>query len=171
MTMDSLEARLMLTVAVTDPTFGTGGSIDFKYDGFAVQSNGAIIAAGSVGDVPNTDITFARFNVDGSLDTTFGRNGQVRLDLYHGGDDRAYGFQPAPGRKIVILASSFGPGDQKVATGNSLVRLNVDGTVDKSFGKAGIADPDRLIPGLTSIDITNVDAKGRILIEGTYQTP
>src|SRR5687768_8077944 len=66
-----------------DPTFGTGGKVmtDFGStdEGLAValQSDGKIVVVGKSYDGSNFDFALARYNSDGSLDTTFGTNGRV----------------------------------------------------------------------------------------------
>src|SRR5262245_47352755 len=63
-----------------DPTFGVGGRVRYEIasgslsaSASAIQSDGKIIVAGSIG-VPSdwADFVLIRFKTDGSLDTTFG---------------------------------------------------------------------------------------------------
>jgi len=81
---------LLPTVASTspgdlDPRFGAGGRVttDFRgiYDNAfaaALQADGKIVAAGSsYRDTISTDIALARYNTDGSLDSSFGSGGKV----------------------------------------------------------------------------------------------
>ena len=63
-----------------DPTFGSGGKVttaigaggDTAYD-IAFQTDGKILAAGVCG----SDFCLARYNSDGSLDTSFDGDGKV----------------------------------------------------------------------------------------------
>jgi uncharacterized delta-60 repeat protein len=63
-----------------DPTFGAGGKVTTDFRGFydnafaaALQSDGKIVAAGeSYRDTTFTDLALARYNTDGTLDTSFG---------------------------------------------------------------------------------------------------
>ena len=75
-----------------DATFGVGGKVTTDFSGLnesagalAIQSDGKIVAAGYVvqtgGPPYNTDFALARFNADGSLDTTFGFDGKVTTDF------------------------------------------------------------------------------------------
>src|SRR2546430_17646452 len=66
-----------------DPTFGTGGKVltdfggqDVAY-GMAVQADGKVGAAGFENAGGNYDFALVRFNLDGSLDATFGAGGTV----------------------------------------------------------------------------------------------
>ena len=71
-------------IGTLDPTFGTGGvvltdiasSFDFAH-AVAIQPNGKIVVAGNAG----SDFALARYNADGSLDSSFGSGGKVVTDL------------------------------------------------------------------------------------------
>src|SRR5438093_12045130 len=74
-----------------DPTFGTGGQVttDFNHstdiaNAVALQSDGKLVVAGTTfknNDSTSEDFAIIRYNVDGTLDTTFGANGKVRTDF------------------------------------------------------------------------------------------
>ena len=77
----------------------------------ALQRDGKIVAAGSTaGGVPNTyDWIVVRFNIDGSLDTSFGNNGKVITDIGRLDTSRAIAVQP-DGRIVVAgITEDFGP--------------------------------------------------------------
>src|ERR1051326_2236512 len=74
----------------TDLGFGTGGKQISDFfgagaiaNGIVLQGDGKFVVAGSASDSatrPNaTDIAVARYNVDGSLDTTFGNGGETAI--------------------------------------------------------------------------------------------
>jgi len=76
-----------------DTSFGNGGIVttnfpqgSYAFD-VALQPDGKIIAAGTVfvdfnpGESSDTDFALARYNADGTPDTTFGNGGQVTTDL------------------------------------------------------------------------------------------
>src|SRR5687767_11486935 len=78
--MEPLEDRTLLTAGALDPTFGLGGKVttDFSLSAdsgrsVAVQGDGKIVVAGLSG----FDFAVARYNDDGSLDSTFGSHGRV----------------------------------------------------------------------------------------------
>src|SRR5262245_55664052 len=69
-----------------DMTFGVGGRVRYEdssgsplyASASAIQSDGKIIVAGSIGVAPNaSNFVLARFRPDGSIDTTFGTGGNV----------------------------------------------------------------------------------------------
>jgi len=133
-----------------DPDFGDGGfaRLDFDNDedtveAVAVQPDGRIVAVGAVkasGSTQGTDFGIARFLPDGSVDTDFGSNGKVMLDLDGSTDTARAVHLLADGRMLVAGEGQFfnsgGDGDLVV------VRLLADGTLDTTFGEDGIARGD-----------------------------
>jgi uncharacterized delta-60 repeat protein len=129
-----------------DTTFGTGGKVvtpigsigDVAY-AVAIQSNGKIVAAGySQSDIYNTPENFAlvRYNVDGTLDTTFGTGGKVVTPI---GDSYsvARGVAIQPDGKIIAAGYTSGYTQDRYDD-FALARYNVDGTLDTTFGTGGI---------------------------------
>src|SRR5436190_1243302 len=120
-----------------DPTFGNGGKVidESGYGSYdvAIQPDGKIVAVGiSLGGSEGTQIAVARYNIDGSTDTTFGGTGKVLIDRYGVAMDVAI----QPDGKVVV-ASRNNDGDVY----GELLRLNSDGSLDKSFGTNGILTP------------------------------
>lgn len=121
-----------------DATFGTDGkatlaSFGGDESGMALQADGKIVMVGG----RFLDFVLARFNADGSPDTSFGRGGSVTTDIAGGfAQERARAVAIQRDGKIVVAGESSLPsGDLAVA----LVRYNTDGTLDATFGSAGIA--------------------------------
>ena len=122
--LENLENRLALTAGALDPTFGTGGKVltDFPLavDGPGQDSgrtvmiqrgDGKLVVVGSSRSY-GEDLAVARYNTDGSLDTTFGSGGQVRQAYTRLGGITGAALQ-ADG-KIVVCGSGFnrdGDGD------------------------------------------------------------
>ena len=130
-----------------DPSFGAGGKIitDFgrienRAFAVALQSNGKIVVAGVAGTgaaSTGSDFALARYNVDGSLDASFGIGGKVVTDfnLTH---EAAFATAIQPDGRIVVLGPTrpFGP----VTTNPddfALARYNSNGSLDTSFGGDG----------------------------------
>ena len=101
-------------------TSGSGGA---PGDDVAVQADGKIVTVG----VSGTDFMVVRYNLDGSLDTTFDGDGKAIINF--GGTDIARGLTIQPDGKIVVVGESGG--DFAVA------RLNTDGSLDTSFDTDG----------------------------------
>ncbi len=72
-----------------DSSFGSGGKVttDFTVSGFgmdvAVQDDEKVVVAGGAYTGPTTgsDFALARYNPDGTLDTTFGSGGKVTTPI------------------------------------------------------------------------------------------
>jgi uncharacterized delta-60 repeat protein len=121
-----------------DSTFGNGGLVttDFggsdQANGVALQSDGKIVVVGPLGG----SIGIARYNPNGSLDATFGIGGKVVTAGYAGAFDVAV----TSTNKVVVAGGTgvfpFGAGDLLV------LRYNMDGSLDSSFGSGGIATTD-----------------------------
>jgi uncharacterized delta-60 repeat protein len=119
-----------------DSSFGSGGKVttDF-FNGsdicyaIAIQPDQKIVAAGYMSD----NFALARYNSDGSLDTTFGTEGETNIDFW-GAQDYAFAIALQPDGKILAAgyAESFFSGIDF-----ALARLNSDGLLDDSFGSLG----------------------------------
>lgn len=128
-----------------DPTFGNGGKVltDFTQstdiaNAVAVQADGRYVVVGTTyinNDYSSEDFAVARYNADGTLDSTFGANGKVTTD-FPGLAAVASSVVIQPDGKIVVAGGAFPLftflGDFKV------VRYNSDGSLDISFGNGGI---------------------------------
>ncbi|NUQ63012.1 MAG: hypothetical protein HUU20_11010 [Pirellulales bacterium] len=96
-----------------DSGFGAGGVVTTDFDGaldyardVAVAPDGKIVAVGTTWSGGTDDIAMARYNPDGSLDTTFGTGGRVVTDL-PGWHDYAVGVVVQPDSNIVIAGYSY----------------------------------------------------------------
>lgn len=102
------------TSGALDTSFGLNGRQTNTIDGLpqgeafavAIQANGKILAAGRSGPSPNNDFALARYNTNGTLDTSFGGDGTVRNDLDNDSDSgRDVALYP-DGR--IVMAGSGG---------------------------------------------------------------
>jgi len=120
-----------------DPHFGVNGIVSTDFAGaldslsaVAMQGDGKLVAVG----VSGTDFALARYNVDGTLDSTFGTQGKVLTDFPGQGQDVARGVAVQTDGKIVVAGDSAG--DVVVA------RYNADGSLDRHFGTRGGVSTD-----------------------------
>src|SRR6266699_706229 len=133
-----------------DTSFGDGGIVtttfpegSYAFD-VALQPDGKIIAAGTVfvdfnpGDMSDTDFALARYNPNGSLDTTFGNGGTVSTDFF-GMEDDAFSVLIQPDGKIVAVGSANNPASYYDF---AAVRYLSNGTIDTTFGVAGKVTTD-----------------------------
>jgi uncharacterized delta-60 repeat protein len=154
-----------------DPTFGTGGIVTTDFgntfdaaEEVAVQPDGKIVVAGTR-FTSSGDFAVARYNTDGSLDTSFGTGGLVFTDLNGGSADLARAMALQADGKIVLAGDTSAtvvPADQDFA----VVRYNTDGSLDTTFGTGGIVMTDfgaQFFEGAFSVAI---DSAGRIVAAG-----
>ncbi len=138
---DDIYLKRYLPNGTVDSTFGTNGFIyqDFGdelntlYD-MVVLTDGKIITVGETYSLnPRFDIEVARFNANGSLDSTFGTNGKTEIDFAN--DDergRALALQ-SDGKILIAGVTRLGTAVDKFA----LARLTPDGLPDATFGTGG----------------------------------
>lgn len=116
-----------------DDTFGSGGKVAMPFGtsgeikGLALQPDHKIVAAGWSFSVPGSDFALARYNPDGSLDSSFGDGGKVTTDFTTGDEGHALVIQPDG--KIVVAGQSL--------ANYALARYRPDGSLDPSFGSDG----------------------------------
>lgn len=152
-----------------DVTFGAGGKITTTFFGngndhayhVTLQPDGKILAIGYSHNGSNYDFALARYDSNGSLDTTFGAGGKVTTAI-GSSIDYAYSATLQPDGKILVAGTSHG--------GSSffdfaLARYNGDGSLDTSFDGDG-----RVVTAFGSIhDIgssVTLQSDGKILVAG-----
>jgi uncharacterized delta-60 repeat protein len=136
--------------------------------GVTLQSDGKIVVTGAcTGTDGANDMLVARFNTNGTLDTSFGGGiGYVRLDgpgsaSGEGGFDVA--IQPADGKIVVVGTTSVAGGPSSVM----VARFNVDGTPDATFAAGGYkigAPPPNDSFGATGVAL---ESDGSIIVAGS----
>jgi len=116
----------------------TGDGIGDAVKSLLIQPDGKIVAAGTsyAGILNLNDFALARYNANGSLDTTFGASGKVMTDFE--GDDYLRGAAMQSDGKIIVAGASF-----LGCCGNLvLARYNTDGNLDATFGTDGKVSTD-----------------------------
>ncbi len=161
---DSWRITRLMPNGSVDTTFGADGVVVTKMTAsistypvphkVLVQPDGKFLVGGQLSG-GGLRGALARYNVNGSLDGTFGSGGIA--DWGFGVSD-IEDLALRPDGKIVIA----------LGVGGSLyfraAQLNADGTVDTAFGMAGIAT----VPGVGSVMATSVEllGDGRIILAG-----
>jgi uncharacterized delta-60 repeat protein len=131
-----------------DSSFGSGGKTLTllgreltEADGLALQADGKVVIVGQSYNEGGTgwDIALARFNSDGTLDSTFDGDGLVTIDRVNPNNISEEGKAVAIQADGKILAAGYTAGASSPTTGSdfALVRLNVDGSLDTSFDGDG----------------------------------
>lgn len=131
-----------------DSGFGSGGKVvtDFFRQpdfvaGLALQPDGKIVLAGDVSTFtsPSFDaggFGLARYNNDGSLDSTFGSSGKV---ITEGELIAAHAVVIQPNGKIIAAGLAI----RNRSNGDfALARYNSNGSLDSGFGSGGIVTTD-----------------------------
>ncbi len=133
-----------------DKTYGSGGIVSNTFPNLsativadtALQSDNKLIVVGGGKYSGDSNEPFvARYNSDGSLDTTFGSGGVVMMHFQ---------MQPNLIDDSFFNAVAIQPDGKIIAAGNStsnavgfyygdvvIIRLNVDGSLDTTFGAGG----------------------------------
>jgi uncharacterized delta-60 repeat protein len=151
-----------------DITFGTGGKVITDFAGgndgindLRVQPDGKIVAAGFMTSGGSRNFALARYNANGTLDTTFDTDGRVETSVNTSGDDSANGLALQSDGKIVAVGDN----------GNvdfSLARYNPNGSLDTNFGQSGILFTD-LNNSTDTANAVAMQADGKIVVAGTAQ--
>jgi uncharacterized delta-60 repeat protein len=153
---------------ILDPSFDGDGKVvtDFAAadDGafsVAVQPDGKIVVAGvsrPAGSGP-FDFAVARYNPDGSPDSSFDGDGKTTTPIADGSNDSASDLAIQTDGKIVVGGTYF----QLGSGGAVLVRYAADGSLDSSFdgdGKAVLSSVTARIDGLA------LQSDGKIVTTG-----
>lgn len=123
--------------ATLDATFdGDGrrifiGSGDDRAQATAVQPDGKIVVAGYTNVLGSNDFFILRFNVNGSLDSSFDNDGRVILS--GSGNDRALAVALQLDGKIIVAGTTDVSGNNDFL----IIRLTANGSVDGTFGSSG----------------------------------
>lgn len=135
------------------------GSIKDTASAAAIQPDGKIVAVGGSASQSGNDIfALARYNINGSLDTSFGTGGTVTTAIGNASFASSVAIQAD--EKIVVAGSAC----IGTTCGFALVRYNADGSLDTSFGAGGIVTTSTgTSAGAFYID---VQTDGKILAAG-----
>lgn len=182
-----LIARLLPTGA-PDPSFNSTGTVEFDFGAtrfdtatsVVILSNQQILVAGnSIG--PNAtvttpvgttfgryaDIAIARFNLNGTLDTSFGTSGRVLVDLSGGLSDTTARLLVLPSGAIRVAGNySTNPGN-RIINNWAVVGFTENGALDPAFGTGGRTTIN--FPQSTVLTSANdaILRNGQIIITGT----
>jgi uncharacterized delta-60 repeat protein len=167
-----------------DTTFGNDGKVvtQFKTSilndpvSVALQPNGQIVVAGTFG-VPHTSLSgmvVARFNANGSVDTTFGMDG---IDINTLPTENSYGYihqvaagvaVQSNGQIVVVGTQSTLTAILEVYSSFCLIRFNANGVLDTTFGTGGEVTTSILATNHASAVAIQPD--GDIVVAGTVST-
>ncbi len=146
-----------------DPSFGNRGITTTDLGGddsgsaALLQPDGKILVAG----YSNNDFALARYNSDGTLDGSFGQNGNGKVITDLGGADHALAAVFDSNQNIVLAGYS----DSNFA----MARYRPDGQLDTTFGSGGTVITD--LGGGESVTSLAVQNDGKLVAVGSsYST-
>ena len=143
-----------------DNTFGTGGKIKTNINFYTqvsllIQQDGKMIEVGCLLD--NFNYFFlARFNADGTVDSSFGTNGRVSTRVSNGGTYLADAAMLQSDGKIVVVGEDLTGGNI------ALFRYNTNGALDNTFATGGKLITEYIHPSSIAIQ-----SDGKVVIAGT----
>jgi uncharacterized delta-60 repeat protein len=167
-TNDIFFARLNANGSI-DKTFGGTGVVRKSWGGddvlseISAKSDGKIVVIGTSDYKGTDDMVVARYNADGSPDTTFNGSGRIHIDFPTGQKDYGISLRHVSGGKIVAVGGTrtvAGQGDFAIA------RLNSNGKLDTTF--RGDGKQVWHLGGNEAVTDFTLDSSGRLLICG-YQ--
>jgi uncharacterized delta-60 repeat protein len=140
-----------------DPDFGGGGKVTEGLPGgataMALQVDGKIVLVGG--------LKLARYNTDGTLDTTFGTGGVVPIVFSGGLLDAALGLTIQPDGKIVVVGFTRNGTQDDFA----VARYDTSGVPDPGFGTAGKVSTD-FNGAVDKAYAVRVQRDGKIVVAG-----
>jgi len=164
-----------------DRSFGTNGVVTARTGSFAVNQvaglavapNGKLVIAADVGPGGVNNFGLLRFNPDGSSDGTFGNDGMAVTEMTTFASTASAtqctaaipgGLVLQPDGKVVEAGSLDLESPGRSTTRVGLVRYNLDGSLDSTFGTGGI-----LVTGLQTTTGATVarQSDGRLVAGGT----
>ena len=161
--------------------YNTDGSLDNTFDGnglavanivgvsnerggnAVLQPDGKIVVVGQTDnqtEYASLDWAVVRFNADGSLDSTFNGDGKIVIPT-SGDTEDANSVALQENGKIVVTGFSSNGTDNDFTT----IRLNSNGSLDQSFGVAGIVKTPIGSANEVARNI-KIQADGKILVAG-----
>jgi uncharacterized delta-60 repeat protein len=165
--LETLTDRITPGAGSLDPEFGTGGLVttplgpnDDRAFRVRADDDGKYVVGGYSGNGSDTDFALVRYSAGGTLDSSFGTGGRAATP-FGAGDDGIYDFQFDETGRIVAVGYGFNGSDTDFA----LVRYTADGTLDESFGTAGVVTTPAG-PGNDYARSVAFDSLGRIVVGG-----
>ena len=155
-----VQGRRIKTVPNSQPQFGH----DFFSADIVIQPDGKILIAGHAFDSALGDsFVIARYNTNGTLDSSFANGGIFRYEygnVYSTDQLRGIALQP-DGKIVAAGRVTVGNGDPAFA----VIRLNPNGTFDSTFGTNGIVVKN-FFSSIDEATEVAIQSDGKILVSG-----
>ncbi len=152
--------------AQLDPAFGNGGATttdlfgdDAPFGSFILPS-GKIFVASSSRSGTQSKYFFVRYNSDGTLDNTYGSNGQQEITIpFIQAQDRGITEAVRQSDGKIVLAGFDG-------ADGLVMRFNEDASIDTTFSGDGVHRPNIAPAHRDAVNAISVLNDGKILISG-----
>jgi uncharacterized delta-60 repeat protein len=141
---------------VVTTSIGAGGDQNY---GIAIQTDGKIVTAGFSYNGSNFDFAIARYNPNGTLDTSFSGDGKLTTDFGTDTSDLALDVALQTDGKIIAVGGS----SSLAASGFALARYNPDGSLDTTFNGTGKV----VTPLFGNAKAVVIQPDGKIVVTGT----
>lgn len=156
-----------------DNSFGTNGVVLTSASGesdcksMALQSDGKFILAGTANASSMAgDFAIIRYNANGTIDNSFGTNGVVLTAVSNDYFDGINDIAIQPDGKIVAVGRFLTPAAPPTfKTNMTILRYNLNGTVDNTFGLNGIVTPT--LSHFSYPSSVKIQTDGKIMVFGT----
>ena len=187
--LETLEGRVVMNASAVDTSFGTGGLvITSPTDGtglanpsqtvtaVATQADGKIVTSETfihAFDSASPSVLLIRqYNANGSVDTSFGTNGQTNIPLptgYSGSGGRTpHDLVFGPNGSITVGFDMYQSTSSGPIFASLVARLTSTGQLDTGFGTNGVV----ILPtALESVGNIAVQTNGAIVVAGSYRGP
>ncbi|HEV8623968.1 MAG TPA: Ig-like domain-containing protein [Acidimicrobiia bacterium] len=145
-----------------DSSFGAGGKLTTDFGGYegasavAIQSDGKIVVAGYTSGA-SEDFAVARYNTNGSPDSSFDGDGKLTTDF--GGYEGASAVAIQSDGKIVVAGYTSGASDDF-----AVARYNSNGSLDTGFSGDGKLTTD--FGGYEGASAVAIQSDGKIVVAG-----
>jgi uncharacterized delta-60 repeat protein len=154
-----------------DTTFDSDGKVLTDFAGnpdganaLVIQTDGKLVVAGEITTAAGgQDAGFARYNPNGSLDTTFSSDGKANFDIGNAFNSLAEVSQQPDGKIVAMGLVDINGGDFAV------YRLDANGNLDSTFDFDGIVTTD--VFGTDNATTIRVQPDSKILIGGGNSGP
>ena len=142
-----------------DLSYGINGCTSYTYmrnPHATLQQDGKIVITGTTSSSPD-DIVLARYNVNGTIDSSFANNGTLYIDYNSNSHDQSAAIAVQDDGKILIGISTE---DANYATTYAVLRFKDDGSFDSTFSGDGRQKIGVVVSALA------VQADGKIIAAG-----
>lgn len=139
---------------------GSGNDI---INSLVLQPDGKILVTGTLSFGGGaSDFVVARFNIDGTLDDSFGSIGKTITSINPIGEDYPTTILLQSDGKIIVVGNTDSSTEQHIA----MVRYNKDGSLDPTFSSDGKVTTD-INSGYSSGNAATLQPDGKIVVTGS----